>query len=340
MSLTQIKNNLNKDIENVLTKLGIEYEAFSDNIYSTCPVHENSDNPRAFSFSLDKGIWKCWTRDCQNEYKNDVFGLIQGSLSLKEGRKVEFSEVLSWCRKVLKINTYSSIKRFETEEDTNEKFYNITKLFSKKHSKKESNEINTSFHTECPSAYFYNRGFNKKTLKYFQIGDCYESGTMYDRSIIPIHNDDGSKVVGLIGRSTKEYKEPKFLLYPRGFDKRFYFYNYHRAVKRANETSCLFLLEGQGDVWKMYESGVLNAMSLFGKTISEQQEEKLRKLSITHIIVLMDSDQAGREARLQIQRQLGRMYKLTFPKINAKDVGDMKPINIKKQILESLKGTF
>lgn len=340
MSLTQIKNNLNKDIENVLTKLGIEYELFSDNIYSTCPVHENSDNPRAFSFSVDKGIWKCWTRDCQHEYKNDVFGLIQGALSLKEGRKVDFSEVLSWCRKVLKIKTYGSSKKVETEEDIHEKFHNITQLFSKTHSNKESNEINTSFQTQCPSIYFHNRGFNKKTLKYFQVGDCYDSGTMYERSVIPIHNDDGSKVVGLIGRSTREYKTPKFLLYPKGFDKRFYFYNYHRAVNRANETSCLFLLEGQGDVWKMYESGVLNAMSLFGKTISEQQEEKLRKLSITHIIVLMDSDQAGREARLQIQRQLGRMYKLTFPQINAKDVGDMKPANIKTQILDSLKGTF
>ena len=43
-------------------------------MYSTCPVHEDSDNPRAFSFSIEKGIWKCWTRDCQSDHGNDMFG--------------------------------------------------------------------------------------------------------------------------------------------------------------------------------------------------------------------------------------------------------------------------
>tara|TARA_B100001559_G_scaffold223642_1_gene187752 strand:- start:2030 stop:2338 length:309 start_codon:yes stop_codon:yes gene_type:complete len=102
----------------------------------------------------------------------------------------------------------------------------------------------------------------------------------------------------------------------------------------------MFILEGQGDVWKMHEAGVRNAVGLFGKNISEQQQAKLRKLCLTHLIILMDNDQAGREARIQIQRQLGRMYKLTFPRLSNKDVGDMEVKKIKEEILSNLQGTY
>ena len=42
---------------------------------------KSSDNPRALSFSLDKGIWRCWTRGCQEEHSNDIFGFITATLS-------------------------------------------------------------------------------------------------------------------------------------------------------------------------------------------------------------------------------------------------------------------
>ena len=54
----------------------------------------------------------------------------------------------------------------------------------------------------------------------------------------------------------------------------------------------------------------------------------------------MDNDQAGREARVQMKRDFGRMYKLTFPKLSDKDVGDMSVYKIKKDILSTLKGTY
>ena len=83
MNLKKLKQKLNSEAELVFEKLGMECENFGGNIYSTCPIHEGSDNPRAFSFSPEKGIWKCWTRDCQLEHNNDIFGLIVGVLSAK-----------------------------------------------------------------------------------------------------------------------------------------------------------------------------------------------------------------------------------------------------------------
>ena len=45
----------------------------------------------------------------------------------------------------------------------------------------------------------------KNLNKYFGVGDCYEKGIMKERAIIPIHNVDGQKLVGVIARSIKEY---------------------------------------------------------------------------------------------------------------------------------------
>jgi hypothetical protein len=54
----------------------------------------------------------------------------------------------------------------------------------------------------------------------------------------------------------------------------------------------------------------------------------------------MDNDQAGKEARIQLHRQLNRSYKLVFPRLSAKDLGDMSTKDIKSQILSKLQGTY
>ena len=269
-----------------------------------------------------------------------MFGLIAGALSAQEGRDVEFKEALQWACKILNIKqTYSKTetKTVEVEEDP---IYETIKILKEKEVTNIHKPINIDYDLSVPSEYFVSRGFNKKTMRYFGVGDCYEEGIMKERAIIPIHNDDGKDIVGIIGRSMRDYRMPKFLFNPKGFDKRYYFYNYHRAIEKAKETACLYIVEGQGDVWKLYEAGVLNAVSIFGKTITEQQKNKLIKLPITNLIILTDNDQAGRESKVQIQRQLNRLYKLTFPKFLNKDIGEMSVNKIKKDILSKLKGTY
>ena len=39
MNLQNLKSELNLNIESVLKKLDMDYEKFSDNIYSNCPAH-------------------------------------------------------------------------------------------------------------------------------------------------------------------------------------------------------------------------------------------------------------------------------------------------------------
>jgi 5S rRNA maturation endonuclease (ribonuclease M5)/Zn-finger protein len=340
MDLKKIKQKLNENCETVFTKLNMKYERFGDNIYCTCPIHDSSDNPRAFSYSASKGIWKCWTRDCQHQFKNDIFGLIIGALSAQSGEDIDFSKALKWACKLLNINnTYTKIE--QTDLEVEDDFVNMVSTINHIAEIYKHKKIDIQCNAVMPSKYFLNRGFAAETLEHFEVGDCEESSSkMRGRAIIPIHDDTGTDYVGMIGRTTKEYVSPKFLIYPKGFDKRHFFYNYHRAIPKAIETSCLYIVEGQGDVWKLYEAGVFNVVSIFGKTISKEQENKLIKLPITHLVILTDNDQAGREAKVQIKRQLSRFYKLTFPKMLNKDVGDMSIEQIQNQILSKLKGTY
>lgn len=337
MDLQTIKNKLNSRAEEVFSRLGMVCEKLGDNIYSTCPVHDDSDNPRAFSFSMDKGIWKCWTRDCQHQYRNDIFGLIRGSLSKNAGEDVGFSKALKWSCEFLSIK--SNIVSTKSEYIKEDYFIDLISSINNQPPQINHKPIQLE-NLEYPSKYFISRGFKRETLEHFGVGDCHnKSSKMYDRAVIPIHSDDGKNIVAIIGRTLKEYKMPKFLFYPKGFVKSDLFYNYHRAVDNIKSTNTVILVEGQGDVWKLYEAGIHNALGMFGKSLSKEQELKLNKLPITNIVLLTDNDQAGREAKLQITRQLNRLYTLSFPRISTKDIGEMTVQQIKDNILPQLKGS-
>lgn len=335
MNLQQIKNLLNSKSNQVFEKLGMTCENMGNNVYSTCPIHDHSDNPRAFSYCNDRGIWKCWTRECQHEYRNDILGLIHGVL-VKQNGKADFNDVLQWINKEFGINQRKNTTTPEPEYE--DEFQDLIKCLKDSSSFPTHKEIDIDPKIEIPSKYFLNRGFNSKTLEYFGVGDCYDKQSkLYERAIIPIFDDNGQRKIAYICRAIKEYKIPKFLIYPKGFDKRFELYNLHNALPHINETNTLFIVEGQGDVWKLYEAGILNAVGIYGRTLSKEQQKKLQTLAITHMIILTDNDQAGRESKIQLQRQLGRFYKLSFPYINHKDIGDMSSKQIKDNILSQIR---
>lgn len=337
MNLLQIKKFLNDRSDDVFSKLGMKCEVFGDNVYSTCPVHESSDNPRAFSFSKKRGIWKCWTRECQQLHKNDIFGLIAGALSNNKGEQVGFGDVLGWIRKEFNLNIDEEQVNQEPKNEKND-FDELIDLLKETTPKPIINSLDAELSLDVPSKYFINRGFKKKTLEHFGVGDCLDkSCKLHDRAVIPIHSDCG-QIIAYIGRSIKEYKIPKFLIYPKGFDKRFHLYNIHRALPYIKQYNSVFVVEGQGDLWRLHEAGIYNTVGIFGKTLTKEQQAKLQQLPLTHIIILTDNDQAGRESKIQLQRQLGRFYRLSFPKLNHKDIGEMSIEQIKKNVLSQIRG--
>ena len=90
----------------------------------------------------------------------------------------------------------------------------------------------------------------------------------------------------------------------------------------------------------MYEAGVKNCVGLFGKDVSETQKSLLLTSGVTDLVILTDNDQAGREGRIKIQRELNRMFNLIYPPMPKKDVGDTSVKKIQKHILSQVEGLY
>lgn len=343
LNLKDLKNKLNDDLDNVLEILKIDTASLNAHKFSFCPVHDESDNPKAFSMSARSKRWKCWTRGCHEEYGDDIFGLIKGIISKRESKNATFTDVLSWIRMNIPQFIDNALKKDENAVVVvADPLQEVINKFYKENTRRTSNFESPGFQSSVPSLYFVNdRHFKKETMIEFGVGDSQEtSALMRNRAIIPIHNDDGSSIVGHICRANKDYIEPKFYI-EKNFNKNEWFYNFHRAKAVAEQKSAMFLVEGQGDVWRLWEAGVKNAVGLFGKEVFDSHIDKLNSIGVTTLVILLDHDQPGREAKTKIKRKLDRYFKLFFPELKTrKDVGAMSPEAIHKDILIKLKGLY
>tara|TARA_R100000808_G_C2153713_1_gene164221 strand:- start:4692 stop:5723 length:1032 start_codon:yes stop_codon:yes gene_type:complete len=336
--LNKVKAIVYEDVERLLDSFGVEYESMGDIVFCKCPIHGGSDNPKAVSFSKKRCQWKCWTRGCHD--KNwDIYGFVQAILSNRDGQEREFKDALKYILDLYSIgNEYKIDVDDKAKKATEDDFSRMVRLFQRK------NQLqNVGTYEQVPtignSPYFESRGFHRDTLKYFEVEDCEDkSSPMYSRAVIPIYSDEDS-LAGYIGRSTKSYIQPKFI-FTKTFKKTEYLYNYYRAIEHAQRVSCLFVLEGQGDVWRMHEAGVKNAVSIFGKELSEIQKNKIITSGVTKLVILTDNDQAGRESKVKIQRMFNRLFTLKFPRLVRKDIGDMTKQKIQETILKDLRGMY
>lgn len=325
----KLKQLIYDNIDIIFAALEIETSYFNGNYYSTCPIHNGSDNPKAFSFNKKYHTWKCWTHECHNEHRKDIFGLIQAVLSKQFGSERSFSETLEWVYRILNIDK----KQLKIQKGivAHNDFSFFIDNFNKDHEIIEFSNP-PKLDTKIPSQYFMNRGFSDDILIEFGVGDCYSDKVMKNRAIIPVHNQIGDKVIGILGRAVYENIEPKFL--PNsGFKKGSVLYNHHRAKTFIEETNTIILVEGQGDVWRLWECGILNCVGIFGKDITPFQLELLDSMGVINIVVLLDHDQPGRESKIKMQRNLGNIYNLYFPKLSTnKDIGRMKDDQINKTL--------
>ena len=335
LDLNKVKDIIFNDPYKLLNSFNLEYYTDVDNVFMCCPCHEGSDNPNAVSISLEKKIWKCWTRGCQQEYNADIFGFIRGVMTQITGEEPTFSQILKYVCKIYDVNSASKEKKNGTNDrgndflDDSDDFSALVSRINRNTARRRANKTEVPVETPpCSTAvseYFRSRGFSVDVLRAFGV---YDSAAL-KRSIIPIRSN--GKLVGYTGRAMHEWVKPKFL-FNEGFVKTRYLYNYDTALSSAT-FGTMILVEGQGDVWRLWEAGYKNAVGLFGKDISEDQKSLLLTGNITKLIVLLDNDQAGREAKIDIQRKLGRLFTLEFPKTTGSDIGK-KTIQQIKDILK------
>lgn len=321
----------------LLKSLGIEYIEFPNRYSFACPIH-GGDNPEGCSIFTDgissRGNWQCWTQHCESEFTNSLFGFVRGVLSEKRNRKVSLNETAEYCSEFLDLDV-NDIQDLERNSNDSK---NILDIFNKK--------IDLKFHDisreeirakiSIPADYYIGRGFKKETLDLFDVGFCFEKNRpMSGRVVVPVY-DDGYNYIGCVGRAVQDAMKPKWL-HSKGF-KKSALYGLNVAKKSIRDTQTVILVEGQGDVWRMYEAGYKNCVGIFGSSINEDQLLLLEKSGALNLVILTDSDEAGEKACNQIIKKCGRRFNYFRPKISTKDVGEMSVEQIKDELSPQLEG--
>jgi DNA primase len=182
--------------------------------------------------------------------------------------------------------------------------------------------------------YLAERGMSEDTVARFGLGYC-DRGIMKGRVCIPIHDVDG-RLVANAGRwpgSNPPPEEPRYRL-PRGFRKRLVLFNYHRV----RDATRLVIVEGCWSVFRLDALGIAS-VALMGRTLSDEQEEIIRRSHADNVTLLLDGDEAGRAATEEILPRLARhmfVHAPTLPDGAEPDTMDEDTLLTAIRILETL----
>jgi len=324
-------------------------------IKSVCPIH-GGDNPTALNMYYNgdyKIHYKCRTQQCESIFGNGFIGFIKGCISRhkysweKEGDKTAtFTEAVEFLLKFLN-QEFNSLKA-ETVSIEKMKFGSLVNTLSQKEARGlgiTQEEYRKKI--EVPAQYYLKRGFSKEVLEEYDVGYCNNPRKpMHQRAVVPIYDNDHQYIVGCTGRSIfdkcpecNHYHEPSSRckhfpkwLHSKGFQKEKWLYNYWRAKKHIIDTGVAILVESPGNVWRLSEAGIHNAVAIFGTAFNTDQKHLLDESGALSLVCLMDNDEAGQRAAKKIEEVCGRLYRLYFPAFDADDIAELNTDKITSDI--------
>ncbi len=179
--------------------------------------------------------------------------------------------------------------------------------------------------------YALNRGLSIEICKDLELG--YDErlkveGRVSKRLVFPIRDISGN-LVGMVGRAIAENDHPKYYNY-FNFPKSMFLYGEHKIDL---EYENLFVVEGMIDVAKMRQMGFKNVVGLMGRSLSDEQADKIQAWDrLTHII--FDGDLYGRKgtekAVEKLKKREVRMKIVALP--DGQDPGSAEEDTLKELI--------
>jgi DNA primase len=329
-------------MEQVLQHYGLleKFKRGPDSLNGPCPIHKGS-NPTQFRVSTSKNIWNCFSK-CKHG------GNVLDFIAEMEHVSIHAAalKAIEWFKLDPEAMAANDGKRELAETETRPPAAKSAArpTASPKATPAptpESSAPNTPLKfrldkLERSHPYLVEqRGLTPETIVDFGIGFC-AKGMMADRIAIPIHNVKG-EVVAYAGRFPGEPSEdtPKYKL-PPGFRKSQELFNIDRATKEAPDKA-LVIVEGFFDAMKLHQHGCRKVVALMGSTMSAAQEELIKRHtnSQSHVIVMLDENEAGQAGREDIAC---RLSKFCFVRVHQFDQPDMEPEHLTREQLEELAG--
>ena len=324
-------------MEQVLAHYGL-IERFSkkgDSLSGPCPIHKGS-NPTQFRVSISKNVWNCFS-ECK--HGGNVLDFIAGMEKVTVHAAA--LKAIEWFNLDL-----DSISANQTSVEPNEK---ADKIEGQEPARQPTPKPVTPEGGSGPNkplkfrldkldrshAYIAERGLTMTTIVDFGVGYC-SKGMMAERLAIPIHNPEG-QVVAYVGRYPGEAREgtPKYKL-PPGFRKSLELFNIDRAIKEPDDKP-LVIVEGFFDCMKLHQHGCRKVVALMGSSMSQAQEDLIRKHTapVGCVVVMLDEDEAGQAARDEIA---ARLAKFCFVKTHVFDTPGAQPESLSAEELQAILG--
>jgi len=328
-----------------------------------CPIHDG-DNLSAFNLYPDgesyRGNWKCRTHNCEKFFKSSIIGFVRGILSRKKyqwqtsgDKAVSFDDTVKFIEDFLgKKLKDIKVSKSETEKRLfSSLVQNIVGQIKENIPKVSRRSIRESL--IIPSQYFIDRGFDTKILDKYDVGLCDKpKKEMYNRAVAPIYDMSGKYMVGCTGRSVFNkcnscgvFHNPnhdcpdddskwKFVKWKHNyqFKSQNHLYNMWFAKDYILESTKVILVESPGNVWKLEENGIHNAVALFGSNLSDTQKILLDGSGAMTIMCIMDNDDAGQKASEIIFNKCKNTYNIVKISISKPDIAEMSSEEINNEI--------
>jgi len=324
------------------TRFNIEVNDFGDYISCACPVHEG-DNPNAFTMNVEVdhpyfGLWKCWTQDCHEDCINTPVGLIRVLLSTTSEKNVSFDETVEYCMKLVETN-FEDLNKGSSSVDFSNRPSRLQKAFEKRE-KNKSKGISRSLvrnSLQRPAEYYLKRGYSKEVLDQFDVGVCEDSNKqMRNRVVAPVYDDDFECMVGCVGRVMHENYNGRKWINSKEFYAGAWLYGYWLSKDHIRKTRTAILVEGQGDVWRLWEAGITNVVGMFGSSLTDTQARILETYGAFTLVLLTDNDEAGQKAKKGIRKKCERTFNIVEIDVPTKDVGEMTIEQITQELKPKL----
>lgn len=320
-----------------------------------CPVH-GGDRATAchlyHSGEVSPGHWQCFTRGCQKHFQSTALGFVRGVLSHQEfgwerpgDPSVGFRDAVDWCCDWLKVRLGDLDAAAADLE--RERFCRMAGRLSAAAPRSQGVPRSAVRARLGSPDYFLGRGYSPEVLDRFDVGACVDpSRPFYQRVVVPVYCDEGRLAVGFTARSVFEacgrcglYHDPaaacpepgahgeRYCKWRNsaGFRRESHLYNWWNARRHIDQSGVVVLCEGPGDVWRLEEAGVRQAVALFGVSLTDPQQVLLESSGAMTAVVLLDGDEAGRSGRAELCARLSRCYRLVTPELpgGVKDVGEL-----------------
>jgi len=303
-------------VEEILDTLGINYSPRYNYYVAACPVHGGSRRD-AWSWHIDKQMWRCFSHQCEKDYGQDIIGLIMGV------RECSFMDALDFTKGFVDSNISKEEIKKLLDQKKNREFIEASREEKSDKIYDPSCLERLSYH-----GYLEGRGFPRWLVEQYQIGACLEPHKyMSGRVVVPVCDINGG-IVGFTGRTLDEDWEAKSIpkwRHSKGSWASRNLFNINNAAPHIQNTGVVIVVEGPFDVLRLEEAGIRNAVSILGKTLHSGQMTLLYKAGAFAILDALDNDAAGQIGSQNLKKKASCMFdvkKLKLPD-SYKDFGDM-----------------